>query len=99
MVLDELTAATAVARDKGMSTPILPGLVLEVWEEGGEDGALWGFVVREICRAFSGRPSPVYGGYEGCFGRIDGLRVAVGGAMADRILGAGGMRSRRFGTG
>lgn len=109
VVLDELTAATAVARDMGMSTPILPGLVLEVWEEGGgEDGALWGFVVREMCKAFSGRPSPVYGVYEGCFGRIDGLRVAVAGAMADRILGAGvrgvgvgGMRSwsRRLGTG
>ena len=92
LVLDELRAAFAMAREAGERTPMLPSTVMEVWEDGedGEDGEgereLWELVLEEMCVAFSRKPVAVFAEYDECFRRIEPFRLAVGSAMTDRIV-------------
>ena len=62
--------------------------MLEVWEEcaGDEESLLWKVVLGEMCVAFSRKPLPVWAEFDVCCKRIDAFRLAVGGAMADRIV-------------
>ena len=86
LILEHLKMAFAIARDAGMRTPVVAGSVMEVWQFGGEDYALWKLLGEELCVAFSGKPRPVFADYEDCFEAIGSLQVAVSKAMADRIL-------------
>lgn len=91
LVLDELTAAFAAAREAGMTTPVLPSTVMEVWEDdGGEEGVLWTLVLEEMCVAFSRNPLPVWEDYDECFKQVDTFRLAVAKAMTDMIMIRGG---------
>lgn len=102
LAIDELKIVFATARDGGNVTPVLPSLVLEVWEgcagveenedeeeekEDEEEDLLWQLILNEMCIAFSRKPMPVFAEFDECWKRIDLFRSQVGGAMADRIRG------------
>ena len=84
-IVTELRATFALARDLGMSTPVAPGAVMEVWNVGGENSVLWKLLLEELCGAFSSTPRPVYEDYQACIGAITPLRLALGDVMGRRI--------------
>ena len=86
LLLEQLEAAFAMARNEGRRTPVAPRTVMEVWEYDGEEYVLWKLLLEELCVAFSNKPRPVYAEYEQCLEAIPPLRLAVANAIADRIL-------------
>ncbi len=86
LIIQELGAAFAMARDAGKRTPITPSTLMEVWEGFNEGSVLWKLLLQEMCVAFSGKPMPVYADYDECFKVIDPLRLAVANLMTERIL-------------
>ena len=86
LLLEQLEAAFAMARNKGRRTPVAPSTLMEVWEYDGEEYVLWKLLLEELCVAFSNKPRPVYAEYEQCLEAIPPLLLAVANAMADRIL-------------
>ena len=91
-IFQELRAAFALARESNLTTPVTPGAVMEVWNDGGEDYVLWKLVSDELCAAFSGTPRPAYAEYERCIGAITPLRLALGDVMGRRIFDILGRR-------
>lgn len=91
LILEELTAAFALARAAGKTTSLAPSTVIEVWgEDSGEDTVLWALVLEEMSAAFSRNPLPLWEEYDECFKQIDPFRSAVAKAMTDRIMTGSG---------
>ena len=64
LVLEQLKAAFAMARNERMRTPAAPSTVMEVWEYDGEAYVLWKLLLEELCVAFRRSARPVYAEYE-----------------------------------
>lgn len=93
-ILEQLETAFTIARAAGRRTPILPSIVMEVWQYESdnneeEESELWKSLLRELCLAFSSKPLPVFEEYQVCFRTIGPFLEKVGGAMVDRIEAVG----------
>ena len=87
LIFEGLREALAMAREAGQSTPVVPSMVMEVWEDGGEDCMLCKFVLEEMCVAYSRGPFPVTAEYDECFEKIDPFnrRLQRRCAISDKI--------------
>jgi len=93
-ILTELRDVMGRARDYGFVTPLTPlavtetlGAILEGSADDDDLGAndLWTLVKEEMCVAFTNKPSPQWAEWEGAFEASPSFKVAVVGAMMDRI--------------